>query len=323
MIPEYRWYAHFLEHYSMTPIFALFPGQGSQKVGMGKDLYDSYPLAREIFAQADAALGFKLSEVCFSGPIEKLTLTEIAQPAILTVSAICFGLFNESKLAAGQTIVAAAGHSLGEYSALVAAGALSFDDGVRLVHKRGKYMQEAVPVGTGRMVAVLGKEVSEVEAALPSSGAEVAQIANINAPGQIVVAGSVAGVQQFTANLGAAKVVELTVSAPFHCTLMKPAEEKLRRDLASVKISSPRFPVFQNYTAQSSSDPEVIRENLALQVCGRVRWVECVRNAVTTLQPSSVWEFGAGNVLTGLVKRIDSTLTRVNVDSPHSLQQCA
>jgi [acyl-carrier-protein] S-malonyltransferase len=170
------------------------------------------------------------------------------------------------------------------------------------------------------MVAVLGKEVAEIEAALPAAGAEIAQIANINAPGQIVVAGSVAGVQQFISNLGAAKVIELTVSAPFHCNLMKPAENALRGDLAKVTINKPLFPIYQNFSAEASTDPEAIRENLALQVCGRVRWVECVQNAVAAYKPEAVWEYGAGNVLTGLVKRIDSSIARVNIDSPQSLE---
>jgi len=281
----------------MASIFALFPGQGSQKVGMGKDLFDVSALARELFAQADSALGFKLSQICFEGPIEKLTLTEIAQPAILTVSTICFRLFQESSRASTHSVVAA-------------------EDAVRLVNKRGKYMQEAVPVGTGKMVAVLGKEVAEIEAALDQSGAEVAQIANINAPGQIVVAGSVAGVDAFVGRLGTAKVIELPVSAPFHCSLMKPAEEKLRLDLAKIAIKKPKFPVFQNFTAASTDDVEAIRENLALQVCGRVRWVECVESAVAQKAPQAVWEYGAGNVLTGLVKRINSSIARVNIDSP-------
>ncbi len=300
----------------MSTIFALFPGQGSQKVGMGKDLFEAYELARDTFAQADKALGFELSKICFEGPADKLTLTEIAQPAILTVSTICFRLAQQQPGAASNSIVAAAGHSLGEYSALVAAEAISFEDAVRLVNKRGKYMQEAVPVGTGKMVAVLGKEVAEIEAAIDPASADVAQIANINAPGQIVVAGSVAGVQKFVERLGAAKVIELPVSAPFHCSLMKPAEEKLRVDLAKIEIKKPKFPVFQNFTATATDDVEVIRENLALQVCGRVRWVECVENVLSSKAPEAVWEYGAGNVLTGLVKRINSSVARVNIDSP-------
>ena len=304
----------------MVNIFALFPGQGSQKVGMGKELWDAYPLAKEIFARADEALGFELSTLCFEGPTEKLTLTEIAQPAILTVSTICFQLSQQSSHASSHSTVAAAGHSLGEYSALVAAESIAFEDAVRLVNKRGKYMQEAVPVGSGKMVAVLGKEVQEIEAALQKTEGEIAQIANINAPGQIVVAGSVSGVQKFVEHLGTAKVIELTVSAPFHCDLMKPAEQKLRRDLAEIEIRKPKFKVYQNFTAQSSDTAETIRENLALQVCGRVRWVECVEHATKECSPAAVWEYGAGNVLTGLVKRINSSIPRINIDSPAALE---
>lgn len=307
----------------MANIFALFPGQGSQKVGMGRQLFEQYDIAKELFAMADEALGFSLSQICFEGPADKLTLTEITQPAILTVSTICFRLAQMQPQAGSHTIVAAAGHSLGEYSALVAADAMSFEDAVRLVNKRGRYMQEAVPVGTGRMVAVLGKEVAELQAAIDASGVEVAEIANINAPGQIVIAGSLAGVAGFVEKLGTAKVIDLPVSAPFHCSLMKPAEQRLRVDLAGITIKTPKFPVYQNFTASFTNDPEAIRENLALQVCGRVRWVECVENVLKEKTPDVVWEYGAGNVLTGLVKRINSAVPRVNIDSPESLASMA
>lgn len=295
----------------MTNIFALFPGQGSQSVGMGKDLAAQNPLARELFERADAALDLPLSQICFEGPAEKLTLTEIAQPAILTVSTIAYTVWRTSSPPPPERVVVAAGHSLGEYSALVAAEALSFEDAVRLVHRRGRYMQEAVPVGSGKMVAVLGKEVSEIEDALSRVTDGVAEIANINAPGQIVVAGSVDGIQQFQAVLTGARVVELQVSAPFHCSLMRPAEERLRHDLAETAIRPPTFPVYQNFTAASSTDPATIRENLARQVCGRVRWVECVKNALTSCTPQASREFGAGTVLTGLMKRIEPGVTRL------------
>ncbi|NDC37681.1 MAG: [acyl-carrier-protein] S-malonyltransferase, partial [Proteobacteria bacterium] len=251
---------------------ALFPGQGSQKVGMGKDLAERSEIARDLFSRADKALGFPLSAICFDGPAERLTSTEIAQPAILTVSVICFEM---ARAALGNklSVCTAAGHSLGEYSALVAAGALRFEDAVVLVNKRGRYMQSAVPAGVGKMIAVLGKEVRELESAIAQVGSGVVDIANINAPGQIVVSGKREAVDAFMAELGNAKVIELQVSAPFHCALMEPAATELARDLDEVEILPVNFPVISNVTANPVKTPAEIRDALKRQVCGRVRWV--------------------------------------------------
>lgn len=302
---------------SQTGVLGLFPGQGSQKVGMGKDLFDNYELARKMFSIADEVLGFKLSDICFNGPAERLTETEVTQPAILTVSSICHALW-ENEVQERPQILAAAGHSLGEYSALVAAGALRFEDAVMLVHKRGKFMQEAVPAGVGKMVAVLGKELEELEAALKEIDG-VAQIANINAPGQIVVAGEATAIDSFVKALGEAKVKELAVSAPFHCDLMKPAQNKLADELANTTINRASFPVYANYHAKAISEPEDIREALKLQVCGQVRWVESMQNCIAEHKPEASIEFGAGNVLSGMLKRIDSSLSRSAISTPASI----
>lgn len=301
-------------------ILALFPGQGSQKVGMGKELFESSELAREIFARADKALGFALSSICFDGPTERLTETEIAQPAILTVSTICFELAKQ-KFGASLSVVAAAGHSLGEYSALVAAGAVRFEDAVVLVHKRGRYMQNAVPLGMGRMVAVLGKEVPELEAAISKVTTGVVDIANVNAPGQIVVSGSREGIEQFIGILGSAKVIELQVSAPFHCRLMEPAAIELAKDLDAVEITSGNFPVIANVKAAPLNAPVDIRQALKQQVCGRVRWVESMENAVKEFSPTMAVEFGNGNVLSGLLKRINPSLARFECGSLSALDK--
>ena len=290
-------------------ILAMFPGQGSQKVGMGKTLFDTHELAADLFRKADAALDMPLSEICFNGPSEKLMQTAITKPAILTVSTIYYRLWKEQH-GSKYEVVAGIGHSLGEFSALVASGALSFEDAVALVHKRGRYMQEAVPVGEGKMVAVLGKEPAEIESAIAQVEG-VAEVANINAPGQIVVSGAKAAVDAFVAALGKAKVIELAVSAPFHCTLMKPAAERLARDLKTLTISRPSFPVVANYSAEPTFDPEVIRGWLEAQVCGRVRWVECVEHAISQFQPAYAIEFGEGTVLSGMLKKINPTLERL------------
>lgn len=287
-------------------LFAMFPGQGAQCVGMGKSLFDGSPLAKERFQEADEVLGFSLSDYCFEGPIEKLTETAITQPALLTVSVIAFELWAERN--DSSTICAAAGHSLGEYSALVAAGALSFSDAVKLVHHRGTFMQSAVPVGEGAMIAVLGKEMGEIEDALSSLKNSTVEVANINAPGQVVLAGSAPDIKKFSETQSGWKIIELAVSAPFHCALMKKAEEQLAPLVREVSISPPSFPVIQNVCAEASDDPEAIRQNLISQVCGSVRWVECVQRAIEQYQPSQAIEYGAGKVLSGLLKRIERAL---------------
>ncbi len=305
----------------MKKILGLFPGQGSQKVGMGSDLIDKFDLAKEIFAIVDQCLGFSLSNICREGPVEALQKTEIAQPAILTVSTICFRIL-EKLYGSPIVLTIAAGHSLGEYSALVAANAISFEDAVVLVNKRGRYMQEAVPVGMGKMVAVLGLELAELENKIAKYDGKV-QIANINTPGQIVVAGETCSVSQLTEDLAEVKTVELPVSAPFHCSLMKPAEDNLRQDLQSLIIASPKFPVISNVSAQPLTDPEQIREALVKQVCGRVRWVESIKNAVATYSPDMAIEFGTGNILTGMLKRIDGSLTKLNANSIETIEKIA
>jgi [acyl-carrier-protein] S-malonyltransferase len=295
-------------------VLGLFPGQGSQQVGMGKDFVEALPLAKDLFDVADKALGFSLSEICFDGPIEKLTATQFVQPAILTVSTICYRAFLGAH--PDLQVVAAAGHSLGEYSALVAAEALTFEEAVQLVHKRGRYMQEAVAVGEGKMVAVLGKELAEIDDALAKvTVGSCVQIANINAPGQVVVSGLQDAVNEFLEILGAAKTVVLAVSAPFHCDLMEPAAQKLVKDLDKTTISEAKFPIYCNVTGKAVSQPEEIREALKKQVCGSVRWVECMENALSDVAPQEAIEFGAGSVLCNLLKRINKEVPRYNVGS--------
>jgi [acyl-carrier-protein] S-malonyltransferase len=284
----------------------LFPGQGSQKVGMGRALYDAFPAARATFEEADAALGFALTKLCFEGPEAELTLTAHAQPAILTTSIAALRVLTAETGLAPELV---AGHSLGEFSALVAAGALRFGDAVRVVHLRGKFMQEAVPAGTGGMSAVLGLEAPAIAAACAEVEAELGQVvaaANLNGGGQVVIAGSKAAVERAAEVLkgkGAKRVVPLPVSAPFHCALMKPAAERLAAELARIEVSPLRVPVVTNVEAAPNQDAGRVRELLTRQVTAPVRWEESVLK-MAEMGVTSAVEVGAGNVLGGLVKRI-------------------
>lgn len=302
----------------MDKILALFPGQGSQVVGMGKAFYEADSTAQKIFAEADSALGYSLSKLCFEGPLEELTLTHNAQPAILTASYVAFQL-------AGINPIAAAGHSLGEYTALVAAGAIDFKDAVKLVHKRGKYMQEAVPQGTGKMIAVLGPTPEAITEAIQAVSDGVKEIANLNCPGQTVVAGDVAGIDGLAAELQkrGAKVIPLNVSAPFHCSLMKPAAARLAVDLDAVQFRDPKFPIYANATAKPVTTAAEVRERLKEQVCAAVRWTESMTNVIQDHAPTQAIEFGAGKVLSNLLKRIQSSVPRVEISEPSSLVQLA
>ena len=280
----------------MKRFACLFPGQGSQAVGMGKDLYDRFAEAREIFARADEALGYEISKLCFEGPEEELRLTRNTQPALLTVSTIAFTLL-------GAEPAVAAGHSLGEYSALVAAGVLAFEDAVRLVHKRGIYMQEAVPVGTGAMVAVLGADPEGLRQALDSVPGRTVEVANWNSPDQVVIAGPREGVEEVLRVLKPPRSVILPVSAPFHTALMRPAEERLAVELALVPFRDPRFPVVSNVDARPVRTGVEARDALRRQVSRPVLWTASVE--VLRGEGIRLWvETGPGKVLSGLMKRI-------------------
>lgn len=297
----------------------LFPGQGSQRVGMGRDLAHDFAVAKQTYAEADDVLGFALSTLCFDGPEDGLTLTKHTQPAILTTSIAVF----RALVAKGLTFDVVAGHSLGEWSALVAAGALTFRDAVRLTHLRGTYMQDAVPVGQGGMAAIMGLELAQVRAvcAAASQPGEPVEPANINGAGQIVISGHVAAVDRALPEakaLGAKRAVKLTVSAPFHCSLMKPAAEQLAAALADVVISAPSVPVIANVTAAATQDPARIKQLLIEQVTAPVRWEESVQ-AIAQLGVTRAYELGSGSVLKGLVKRIAPTIDTTTIGEPHEV----
>jgi len=286
---------------------------------MGRALHDADAGARALFAEADAVLGYPLSKICFEGPEDELMSTANAQPAILTVSIAALGLL---RARTGVAPVAVAGHSLGEYSALVAAGALRFADAVRLVHLRGKFMQEAVPAGVGAMAAILGLGPDEVAAACrDAAGAEVVSPANLNGGGQVVIAGHKAAVERACAAAkarGAKRAMPLAVSAPFHCSLMQPAADRLAAELERVEIAAPEVPVVTNVEAAPNQDPSRVRELLTRQVTAPVRWEESV-GRLGSMGVTRAIEVGAGNVLAGLVRRIAPAITAASAGDPEAI----
>lgn len=289
---------------------------------MGKELADRYPVARETFAEADAALGCALSQLCFAGPEDKLKLTEITQPAILTVSIAAQRVLAQH----GIQPAFVAGHSLGEYSAHVAAGTISFADAVRTVAKRGRYMQEAVPVGVGAMAAVLALGLEPIEEACRQAQQETGgtvSAANINSPDQIVISGSKAAVEraaELVKEKGAKRAVMLPVSAPFHCALMQPAQDRLAEDLRALTFSRPHIPVVTNVDAKLISEAEQARDALIRQVTGAVQWVRSLQELIAAGVQTFV-EVGPGKVLTGLLRQIDRSKTGLNVENEESLKK--
>jgi len=298
----------------------VFPGQGSQAVGMGKALSDAFPEARAVFQAADDALGDHLFRLCCEGPESELVLTRNTQPAILTMSIAAHAVWT----ARGGKAAFVAGHSLGEYSALVAAGALPLGDAVRAVRSRGTFMQEAVPAGTGAMAAVLGLDADVVaRVCAEAAGSEVVSPANYNSPEQTVIAGHATAVERAAAKLkeaGAKRVVPLSVSAPFHCALMEPVKPRLAEVLAGCKVSAPRIPVVTNVEATPNADAARVVPLLLAQVSAPVRWVESVR-ALAAVGVTRVVELGPGKVLGGLVKRISKDIEVLNVEDPASLEK--
>jgi [acyl-carrier-protein] S-malonyltransferase len=303
-----------------STIAFLFPGQGSQYVGMGKELAANYPAARQTFEEADDALRYKLSQLCFDGPEEKLKLTEITQPAILTASIAAYRVLIEK----GPKPVFVAGHSLGEYSAHVAAGTLKFTDAVRAVRNRGQYMQEAVPVGVGAMAAILGLPLDQVvEICRESAREQVCQPANLNSPEQVVISGhanAVAHAIKLAIDRGAKKAVSLPVSAPFHCALMQPAQDRMASDLKTLNFQNPACPVICNVDAAPVTAAAPARDALIRQVTGAVKWDPSIRVLIGKGVNLFV-EVGPGKVLWGLMRQIDRSKTCITVGDEASLQK--
>ena len=305
----------------------VFPGQGAQAVGMGKRLAEASATAREVFEEVDDALEQKLSHLMFNGPQEELTLTANAQPALMAVSVALVRVLEKEggkRLADGGDYVA--GHSLGEYSALTAAGALQLSDAARLLRRRGEAMQAAVPVGEGAMAALLGMDVPDVQQVVADAAeAGVCAIGNDNAPGQVVVSGATAAVERAVAlakERGVRKAVMLDVSAPFHCPLLQPAADAMQEALAEISLDEPVVPLIANVTAAPVADPEEIRRLLVEQVTATVRWRECVL-AMKELGVDTLVEMGEGKVLSGMIRRIDREMKGVPVQGPEDLEALA
>lgn len=304
----------------MGKIAFIFPGQGAQSVGMGRDVYESHPESRRIFEAADEALGFPLSEIIFQGPDEDLKKTYNTQPALLTASLALLEAFRVKGIEPDY----AAGHSLGEYSALTAAGVLSFEDSVRTVRARGEFMEAAVPGGQGAMAAVLGADREALAAfcARLTEEAGLVEMANINCPGQIVISGSKEGIQAAVERgkeIGAKRVLPLEVSGPFHSSLMKPAADRLAAVLAGISMSPARLPVIANVTAQAVGDPESVRRLLTEQVYSPVLWEDSVKTLID-LGVDTFVEIGPGSVLTGLIKKIDKSVRTFAINSLEAVE---
>ncbi len=305
-----------------SKIAFLFPGQGSQAVGMGRELGRSFPVAAQTFAEADAALGFPISKLCFEGPEEDLRLTENTQPAIMTVSVAAARVLAEH----GVTPALAAGHSLGEWSAHVIAGTLGFADAVRAVKARGRAMQQAVPAGQGAMAAVLALDAALVAEACAEAAREtglVVQAANLNSPNQTVISGAAAAVEKASALCkarGARRAVMLPVSAPFHCALMQPAQEEVARVLGGLAMHDPRIPVAANVTGALVTTAGAARDAMIRQVTGAVLWVDCMK-ALKAAGADLFIEAGPGKVLCGLLKQIDPEQKSLNVEDAASLEK--
>lgn len=304
----------------MGKIAFVFPGQGAQAVGMGKDVYDAQPKSREVFEEGDKVLGFALSQLVFTGPESELKQTVNTQPALLTTSIAYY----RAMLDMGAKPDYVAGHSLGEYSALVVAGVLSYSDAVRLVRLRGQFMEEAVPGGQGAMAAVLGADRDALNelCRLITAESGLVELANINCPGQIVVSGSEAGVSavvQRVKEAGGKRAIPLEVSGPFHCSLMKSAADRLAAELQQITLNKPTVPVVMNVTAAPVTDPEEIRELLVRQVYSPVLWHDSVDYLIAH-GVDTIVEIGSGTVLTGLVRKIDKGLKLININSLESTQ---